>query len=123
MSCHDGTIGVNDLGNPANDTGGNPTMGNGNELDATGKLTTTANMGTSLTNDHPVNFTYTDASTPDPEILAPDDATDWVETNVVPLFGGTVQCATCHDPHDNTAQPFLVKANTNSDLCLTCHDK
>ena len=53
---------------------------------------------------------------------APFDA-DWVEDSVVPLFGGKVQCATCHDAHDNTASPFLVKANTNSDLCLTCHDK
>jgi predicted CXXCH cytochrome family protein len=123
MSCHDGTIGVNDLGNPANDTGGDPAMGDGNELDTQGRITTAANMGTSLTNDHPINFTYTDSTATDLEILAPDDATDWVETNVVPLFGGKVQCATCHDPHDNTAQPFLVKANTNSDLCLTCHDK
>ena len=39
------------------------------------------------------------------------------------LFGGLVECASCHDPHDNSNAPFLVMANTASALCLTCHDK
>ena len=41
----------------------------------------------------------------------------------IPLFGGTVQCASCHDPHDNTNAPFLRKTNTASALCSTCHQK
>lgn len=44
-------------------------------------------------------------------------------------FGGTpgpsVECGSCHDPHNATAQPvsFLRIANDNSDVCLACHIK
>ncbi|MFQ5876447.1 MAG: cytochrome c3 family protein [Acidobacteriota bacterium] len=126
MSCHDGTVGVNDLGNPANDTGGNPTMGTGNELDATGKIlgTRSANLSTDLSNDHPVNFTYDAAlATADGELQTPDSV-DFVDAaKTVPLFSAKVQCASCHDPHDNTNPPFLVRSNVGSGLCLTCHAK
>jgi predicted CXXCH cytochrome family protein len=126
MSCHDGTVGVNDLVNPANDTGGNPTMGSGNELDATGKIlgTRATNLSTDLTNDHPVNFTYDAAlATADGELQTPDSASYVDAAHTVPLFGAKLQCASCHDPHDNTNSPFLVKSNAGSGLCLTCHTK
>jgi len=126
MSCHDGTVGVNDLGNPANDTGGNPTMGSGNELDAAGKILSSrpTNMGTSLTDDHPVNFTYDAAlAAADGELNTPESSS-WVDAaHTIPLFGGKVQCASCHDPHNNTNPPFLTKTNDGSQLCLTCHIK
>jgi len=34
-----------------------------------------------------------------------------------------VQCATCHDPHDNTNGDFLVKGTPldQTPLCTTCH--
>ncbi|HIJ85454.1 MAG TPA: cytochrome c3 family protein [Magnetococcales bacterium] len=44
-------------------------------------------------------------------------------------LSGTVQpfveCASCHDPHNSTAQPvsFLRISNTGSAVCLACHDK
>ncbi|RMG47191.1 MAG: cytochrome C [Acidobacteria bacterium] len=126
MSCHDGTVGVNDLGNPANDTGGNPTMGSGNELDAAGKILPSrpTNMGTSLADDHPVNFTYDSAlAAADGELNTPESSM-WVDAaHTVPLFNGKVQCASCHDPHNNTNEPFLTKTNQGSQLCLTCHVK
>ena len=34
-----------------------------------------------------------------------------------------VQCATCHNVHDNTNVPFLRVNNAASGLCLTCHIK
>lgn len=39
--------------------------------------------------------------------------------------GPSVECASCHDPHEDTARPvsFLRIANTNSDVCLACHIK
>ena len=126
MSCHDGTVGVNDLGNPANDTGGNPTMGSGNELDASGRIAASrpTNMGTSLADDHPVNFTYDGAlATADGELATPVSAMYVDAAQTVPLFGGKVQCASCHDPHDNTNEPFLTKTNSGSQLCSTCHLK
>jgi predicted CXXCH cytochrome family protein len=126
MSCHDGTIGVNDLGNPANDTGANPTMGSGSELDAAGKLRAgrPTNMGSSLTDDHPVNFTYDAAlATADGGLVTPFSTSYVDSAQQIPLFGGKLQCASCHDPHDNTNEPFLTKSNTGSQLCTTCHQK
>ncbi|MCG7878747.1 MAG: cytochrome c3 family protein [Candidatus Thiodiazotropha endolucinida] len=39
--------------------------------------------------------------------------------------GPSVECGSCHDPHEETARPvsFLRIANTNSDVCLACHIK
>ena len=126
MSCHDGTLGVNDLGNPANDTGGNPNMGSGNELNASGQIAAgrPTNMGTSLSDDHPVNFTFDAAlATADGELVTPVSASHVDAAQTVPLFAGKVQCASCHDPHDNTNEPFLTKTNSGSQLCSTCHLK
>jgi predicted CXXCH cytochrome family protein len=123
MSCHDGTVGVND---PANDTGGNPAMGSGNELNAAGQILPgrPTNMGTSLSDDHPVNFTYDAAlAAADGELTIPLSASYVDAAQTVPLFGSKVQCASCHDPHDNTNEPFLTKTNSGSQLCSTCHQK
>jgi len=40
----------------------------------------------------------------------------------LPLYGpdNTVQCATCHDAHDNTNTHYLRQANDASH-CMTCH--
>jgi hypothetical protein len=39
--------------------------------------------------------------------------------------GPSVECASCHDPHEDTVRPvsFLRIANSNSDVCLACHIK
>lgn len=39
--------------------------------------------------------------------------------------GPSVECASCHDPHEDTARPvsFLRIANANSGVCLACHIK
>ena len=126
MSCHDGTLGVNDLGNPGNATGGNPAMGSGNELDAAGRIlgSRPTNMGSSLSDDHPVNFTYDAAlSGLDGGLVTPVSTAYVDAAQTVPLFDGKVQCASCHDPHDNTNEPFLTKTNSGSQLCSTCHLK
>jgi predicted CXXCH cytochrome family protein len=42
----------------------------------------------------------------------------------LPLFtASTMQCATCHNVHDNTNVPFLRINNAASALCTTCHIK
>jgi predicted CXXCH cytochrome family protein len=124
MSCHDGTVAVNSLGNKS--TFGTPTMGSGNELDGTAKLAAgrEANLGTSLTNDHPINFTYDAAlATADGGLVTPASAS-WVDAaHTIPLFGAKVQCASCHEPHKTTHGSFLRKANAGSAVCVTCHNK
>lgn len=37
--------------------------------------------------------------------------------------GPSVECGSCHDPHNFTNPTFLRVANTSSDLCLSCHVK
>ena len=81
-------------------------------------------MGTSLSDDHPVNFTYDAAlATADRGLVAPDSSSYVDAAQTIKLFGAKVQCATCHNPHDNTNEPFLTKTNAGSQLCRTCHLK
>lgn len=135
MSCHDGTIGVNSLYNPSNDVtdliSGFPNNG---------KINSAANLGTDLSNDHPVNFSYTPAlATADGGLADPDTSgnamgtfdTDYPGRNLsqdlVPSY--SFQCSSCHGPHIyyGGAQagyaPFLKVNNTGSGLCLSCHIK
>ncbi len=78
------------------------------------------NVGTDLANDHPISITY------DPSLDTKfHPATDGKVGGVLPLYGSgkdQVECASCHNPHDNSNRPFLRMDNTNSALCLTCHD-
>lgn len=74
-----------------------------------------------LTNDHPVNMTYdpTKDTQKGLDTLANAQAAGlmfWGASN-------TVQCATCHDPHDPgpDGADFLRVTMTGSGLCLKCH--
>jgi len=112
LSCHDGSVAVGSYYN-----GPTPVYTTGTwNVSTTGLITGIANMGTDLRNDHPVDMTYADAET--------GGGMKAEAAVTVPLYGGTVQCGSCHDPHDNTtAQPFLRIDNTGSALCLDCHVK
>ena len=112
MSCHDGSVGLGSLIN---------TPAAGGPTDTTTTMgAVAANLGTDLTNDHPVAFTYDGTlQTADGELVDPATL-----TGAVGLFGtGQVECASCHDAHDDTNAPFLVMDNTGSALCVTCHVK
>ena len=105
LSCHDGVTGMLDYGSNSGTAPmiGNPAIG----LDQ-------------LTNDHPVSFPFDSAlATADGELHDPTGTPAVAEL----LFNGQVECASCHDVHDDTNSPFLRMSNANSDLCLTCHNK
>ena len=120
MSCHDGTLALSVLTNQ-------PTPAASAGVDAGGVVADllvngTAALGKDLSNDHPVSFTFdatlasTDGGLNDPTALS-----------LAKLFGigsNQVECASCHNVHDNTtAPPFLRASNANSALCLDCHNK
>ena len=108
LSCHDGSIAIDAFGGGA----------------GTVTITGDANVTNDLSNDHPISFTYDSAlATADGELVTPVDL-DEVATGI-PLFEGTgqMECATCHNAHDGAATSFLRVANTNSDLCTSCHSK
>ncbi len=105
LSCHDGTIAMGAVINPA----GGIAMSSGTL--APGSL---ADFGLDLSGHHPVSFSYS-ASLPNAE-LEPSPPEELV-------FGGAdeLHCSTCHDPHEEGFGKFLVKDNRFSALCVTCH--
>ena len=87
-------------------------------------MTGDAMVGTNLADDHPISFTY-DATlaTADGELTSPESAS-WVDAaHELPLYGSQMQCASCHDVHDDANGAFLRVDNTASALCLKCHQK
>lgn len=74
-------------------------------------------IGPDLTNDHPVSIDYATSVAHLPGEFLNDPI------NGVKLFEGKVECASCHNVHDGNADFFLRTANTESDLCQSCHQK
>jgi predicted CXXCH cytochrome family protein len=114
LSCHDGVT--------AFDAVTNPPPGDPLQPDNTvGTINANADLGTVLTNDHPISVTYNPGLDPDFNTLVS------VQGSSIRLFGtlnNQVECGSCHNPHDNvTAPPFLRIPNTGSAICMTCHDK
>ncbi len=134
LSCHDGTVAVDNLLNvngashppsiaftvqgAADATYGNDPGGGTNNI-MTGGIPF---MGTNLSNDHPITIDYGLAG---PDLRAETACTVVNGTITIPLYGANcnVECGSCHNPHDNTNGNFLRYANTGSQLCTTCHLK
>jgi len=112
LSCHDGTVALDSFGGVTGVT----TISGG------------ALFGTDLSNDHPISFDYTDAlAGTDGGLHTPSDTVSGLAgggfiTGDL-LFSDSMECASCHDPHNAGFDSLLVKSNAASDLCLTCHDK
>ncbi len=114
LSCHDGTVAIDSFGGA---TGG--------ALIAS--INANADLGSTLANDHPVSFTYDDTlAAADGELAAPSSGTTSLggTINADLLFGGSMECSSCHDVHNaNDNDNLLVIDNAASALCLTCHVK
>ncbi len=120
LSCHDGTVSI---GYTIYDTltmiGTNPdgTMPAGPE-----------NVGTDLRDDHPISIQYEDglysSTNEDPDLRDRTTANTVVHSGyTLHLENEKVECGTCHDPHDNTNDPFLEAPVSNSTICFICHAK
>jgi predicted CXXCH cytochrome family protein len=112
LSCHDGTVALENFG--ATTSG-------------THFISGTYNIGSGLNNDHPISITY-DATlaSADGGLKNPATALSGLggTINANMLFGGKMQCASCHDVHNTAGQAkLLLKSNNASALCLTCHSK
>jgi len=109
LSCHDGTVALDSYGGNAGthfmDPGG-------------------SKLGTDLSNDHPISFTYDAAlATSDGGLKTPVSDKFVDAASILPLYSAQMQCATCHSVHDNSKGKFLRMLNTGSALCLGCHNK
>ena len=157
LSCHDGTLAISsvnvltgqvDVTIPITGAGPGDTMPAGQGV----QTGFTRNLGTDLSNDHPISLTFdttlanADGELLDPAVTAhiairqPGVRPPVPLENTGPGGAGQVQCATCHDPHviDTSISPtnkFLRlkrfqqnqpggQFDTNNDInCLACHDK
>lgn len=106
LSCHDGTVALAESVRGGSSGGTYITPGQ-------------ANLGTDLSDDHPISFVYSTAlSTEDVQIRPPSMAPEQLRLDK----SGELQCRTCHDPHDNRYGNFLVMSNRRSQMCVSCHD-
>lgn len=106
LSCHDGTVAFDQIGNPGN--------GSLNGRRVTGK----AAISNDLSDDHPISVSYSPSRDPNFNVAVNGHVGD------LPLYGAAkdqVECATCHNPHDGTHRSFLRVVNARSGLCMTCH--
>ena len=113
LSCHDGTVALENFGGVTS---------------GTNMMTGGALMGTDLSNDHPISITYDAAlAAADGGLFNPTTTQSGLGGTIsaTMLIGDKMQCSSCHDVHNSagTTNGLLLKANTASALCLTCHDK
>jgi predicted CXXCH cytochrome family protein len=110
LSCHDGTIAlgsVNSRQQPIVMAAGITTLPPGS-----------SNLGTDLSDDHPISFVYNAAlATKNPKLRDPGQLPSAMRLDA----NKELQCTTCHDAHNNQYGSFLVLANQSSQLCITCH--
>jgi predicted CXXCH cytochrome family protein len=85
-----------------------------------------ADLTKDLSNDHPISFSYLNASAGTTE-LAPLQS---LPAEITFQWGDYLQCTACHDPHNNEFGNFLVMNNSDptkpgytpgSPLCTSCH--
>jgi len=133
LSCHDRSAAqlVSDMG-PSN--GGVTAALVGNTASwPTYQITNTGGAGDrSLTDDHPIGFSYGDAVT---AVVTVTPSPLKALAAVTPVLGtgaffsnsagktDAMECATCHMTHDNDNGYFLRISNSGSQLCLACHIK
>jgi predicted CXXCH cytochrome family protein len=112
LSCHDGTVALENFGNVHN---------------GTHFIQAQNNLGTDLRDDHPISFVY-DATlyAASPGLFNPNTHPSGIGNGTITqtmLFNGKMECASCHDVHNTTGIAHLLrKTNAASSLCLTCHD-
>jgi hypothetical protein len=109
LSCHDGTVAVDAFGG------------------ATGSdfIGADYNLGTDLSDDHPISFKYDTAlSTTDGGLYDPS-----TEVVTIGEGGDRLQCSACHSVHNDfvaggiQGEPLLKITKADSALCLACHIK
>ncbi len=152
LSCHDGTLAIGTVNvlnreeNPIIPMAG--VQADGTIPAGLGERSGfTRRIGTDLTNDHPISFTYDSAQfVRDGELRDPaiepflGVRTQGGHKPTIPLDDGQMECVSCHDPHIRSssgenvkflrvnrfqqAQPVEGSFDLANDvICLACHEK
>jgi hypothetical protein len=158
LSCHDGSMAIGMVNVAGGEVDVNIPMsgvGAGGEMPAGEGLQTgyTRNLGTDLTNDHPISLTFDatlvaadgelrdPATTPEVGLRSPGVKPQFPLEATGPPGAAQLQCVSCHDPHladgaDGSPNKFLrgnrlqqlepAGGDFDADadnVCLACHDK
>jgi hypothetical protein len=124
LSCHDGSIAINQS------YGKSTFNGNGGVgTNAPSFAVETVGGSTDLTHMHPIGVSYSQAKLADPELNATPAIGSG--TTLARMLKGpqqTVECASCHDIHQTigasgTVSHSLIVDLEGGQLCLTCHNK
>jgi len=111
LSCHDGVTAIDNYGG----TGGTGIV-----------ITGAANLGSDLSNDHPIGIEYPTALPTeyrDPSTFAAGIG-GGEGVKLVTVTGlDRVECTSCHNAHNNGLGNFLRVPIQESYLCLQCHIK
>ncbi len=127
LSCHDGTVTIENHSGNTNGT----------------RYTDAGKIGTDLRNQHPISFTYNfSLAAADGELYDPETTLSGLGGTIQEdlLEANKLQCTSCHDVHisrntqgcsgchDMHGQVYLEtlslwKSNAESALCFTCHNK
>jgi hypothetical protein len=124
LSCHDGSIAINQSYGKAS-FNGNGGVG----TNVPNFAIETVGGSTDLTHMHPIGVSYSQAKLADPDLAATPAL--GAGTTFARMLKGpqqTVECASCHDIHQTICQSAIVSHSlivdlNNGALCLTCHIK
>ena len=109
LSCHDGTIALGSVLSRAQQI-----QMNGGGLLPEGL----SNLGTDLSDDHPISFFYTAGlAASDRQLVTPSALPPEVKLDA----SSQLQCTSCHDAHRDLYGKFLVLQREFGILCAACH--
>lgn len=124
LSCHDGVTGLSTLAS-YNYWGNQGAAASGNWDGAGKNITTDANLGTDLRDDHPVGFAFVNERAGVPSsvftgntLTAEEGANSFGGKIRFWLYDGKFECASCHDPHDTTTGAVGKAAGNSPDASL-----
>jgi len=110
LSCHDGTIALGSV------------LSRQDQIRMVGSDHIPAgltNLGTDLSDDHPISFHYTSGlAASDSQLVNPLTLPAEIRLDNT----GQLQCTACHDPHSNVNGDFLVRSDEFGALCRACHN-
>lgn len=124
LSCHDGSIAVNQAYGKSTFEGNG---GVGTNVPSWAVMTYNGSMD--LTHMHPIGVSYSAAAGKDPQLNAtPAIGSGTILAQMLKGTSQTVECASCHDIHQTmgasaTASESLIVSLNGGQLCLTCHNK
>jgi len=135
LSCHDGTVGINEktsLQLDGTTAVTNTVAGAGGQIVKLTDRIIPVNGGTDLTHTHPIGVNYDDAQAklPTGELNAKSGTFPGTSLTIQQMLKGSgksqMECSTCHDIHRTrgtatTSGIYTVASGQN--LCLGCHNK